>query len=140
MSKYDSLRDGRIFESAKPVRVTGELIADFCAAIGETNRFASNVLEAAHTLSAQTNTIDRAVDDFLKETHFLRRGDPAQKEAVADQGFLQVLMPGADAGKRWQTAPPTGWRTSYRRRALAGAAASRNARMAGRVTRPWQQP
>ena len=37
MSKYDSLCDGRIFESAKPVRVTNELIADFCAAIGETN-------------------------------------------------------------------------------------------------------
>ena len=37
MSKYDSLRDGRIFESANPVQVTSELIADFCAAIGETN-------------------------------------------------------------------------------------------------------
>ncbi len=34
-------------------------------------------------------------DDFLKQTHFLRRGDPDQKEAVADQSFLQVLMPGA---------------------------------------------
>ena len=37
MSKYDSLRDGRTFESANPVQVTRELIADFCAAIGETN-------------------------------------------------------------------------------------------------------
>ena len=37
MSKYDSLRDGRIFESANPVQVTSELIAYFCAAIGETN-------------------------------------------------------------------------------------------------------
>jgi acyl dehydratase len=37
MSKYDSLRDGRIFESANPVQVTSELIADFCTAIGETN-------------------------------------------------------------------------------------------------------
>jgi acyl dehydratase len=37
MSKYDSLRDGRTFESANPVQVTTELIADFCAAIGETN-------------------------------------------------------------------------------------------------------
>jgi methyl-accepting chemotaxis protein len=35
-------------------------------AIGETNRFASEVLEVAHTLSAQTNTIDKAVDNFLK--------------------------------------------------------------------------
>ncbi|HEV3385851.1 MAG TPA: DUF1549 domain-containing protein, partial [Gemmata sp.] len=31
-------------------------------------------------------------DDFLKETHFLRRGDPNQKDGIASQGFLQVLM------------------------------------------------
>ena len=37
MTKYDSVLDGRIFESAGPVHVTRELIADFCAAIGETN-------------------------------------------------------------------------------------------------------
>jgi acyl dehydratase len=37
MGKYDSLCDGRIFESAKPLQVTSEMIADFCAAIGETN-------------------------------------------------------------------------------------------------------
>jgi len=37
MSKYDSLRDDRIFESANPVQVTSELIANFCTAIGETN-------------------------------------------------------------------------------------------------------
>jgi methyl-accepting chemotaxis protein len=35
-------------------------------AIGETNRFASEVLEVAHTLSAQTSTIDKAVEDFLQ--------------------------------------------------------------------------
>jgi acyl dehydratase len=37
MGKYDSFCDGRVFESANPIRVTSELIADFCAAIGETN-------------------------------------------------------------------------------------------------------
>ncbi|MSQ96739.1 MAG: DUF1553 domain-containing protein [Gemmataceae bacterium] len=58
-------------------------------------------------------------EDFLPETHFLRRGDPANREGVATQGFLQVLMPAADAAKRWQTAPPPGWRTSYQRRAFA---------------------
>ncbi len=58
-------------------------------------------------------------EDFFPETYFLRRGDPANKEGVATQGFLQVLMPTADAAKRWQTAPPPGWRTSYRRRAFA---------------------
>jgi methyl-accepting chemotaxis protein len=36
-------------------------------AIGETNRFASEVTEAAHTLSAQTSTIEKAVEHFLKK-------------------------------------------------------------------------
>jgi hypothetical protein len=58
-------------------------------------------------------------DDFLKETHFLRRGDPDQPEAVATPAYLQVLMPGASDSKRWQAPPPSNWRTSYRRRALA---------------------
>ena len=58
--------------------------------------------------------------DFLEQTHFLKRGDPNQKDGVATQSFLQVLMPNApDAEKRWQVAPPPGWRTSYRRRSLA---------------------
>jgi methyl-accepting chemotaxis protein len=35
-------------------------------AIGDTNRFASQVLDVAHALSAQTSTIDKAVEDFLK--------------------------------------------------------------------------
>lgn len=58
-------------------------------------------------------------DDFFKQCFYLRRGDPEQKEAVAPQGFLQILMPAPDDEKRWQAPPPTGWRTSYRRRALA---------------------
>ncbi|MBI3410116.1 MAG: PSD1 domain-containing protein [Planctomycetes bacterium] len=58
-------------------------------------------------------------DDFLPETHFLRRGDPDNKEGVATQSFLQVLMPGSDSEKRWRSQPPTGSRTSYRRRAMA---------------------
>jgi hypothetical protein len=58
-------------------------------------------------------------DDFLPQTHFLRRGDPDNKEGIATQGFLQVLMPAVDAPGRWQVPPPAGARTSYRRRALA---------------------
>jgi mono/diheme cytochrome c family protein len=57
--------------------------------------------------------------DFLEQTHFLKRGDPNQKEGVAAPGFLQVLMRSSDGDKHWQAAPPSGWRTSYRRRALA---------------------
>jgi hypothetical protein len=58
-------------------------------------------------------------EDFFKETFFLRRGDPDQKEGVAAQGFLQVLMTSPDREGHWRTKPPPGWRTSYRRRALA---------------------
>ena len=36
MIEYASILDGRIFESADPVQVTREMIANFCAAIGET--------------------------------------------------------------------------------------------------------
>ena len=57
--------------------------------------------------------------DFLTETHFLKRGDPNQKDGVATQGFLQVLTRSAEGEKHWQVAPPKGWRTSYRRRSLA---------------------
>ncbi len=35
-------------------------------AIGEANRFATEVLDVAQVLSAQTGTIDKAVDDFLQ--------------------------------------------------------------------------
>ncbi len=58
-------------------------------------------------------------EDFFPETYFLRRGDPDNKEGVARQSFLQALMPSAEAASRWQKPPPAGWRTSYRRRALA---------------------
>jgi hypothetical protein len=57
--------------------------------------------------------------DFLRETHFLKRGDPNQKDGVATQGFLQVLTRAPEGERHWQVAPPPGWRTSYRRLALA---------------------
>jgi mono/diheme cytochrome c family protein len=57
--------------------------------------------------------------DFFEHTYFLKRGDLNQKLTPADQSFLQVLMRAADHEKHWQQAPPEGWRTSYRRRALA---------------------
>jgi mono/diheme cytochrome c family protein len=61
----------------------------------------------------------QAESEFLKETHFLRRGEPNNKEAVATQGFLQVLMSNPDAPELFQSQPPAGWRTSYRRASLA---------------------
>ena len=60
----------------------------------------------------------QAESEFLKETHFLRRGEPNNKEAVATQGFLQVLMSNSDAPQLFQTTPPAGWRTSYQRTSL----------------------
>src|SRR6185436_17894750 len=58
-------------------------------------------------------------DDFLKETHFLRRGDPAQKEGAANVSFLQVLMPAAESQVKWVTPAPMGSRTSFRRTSFA---------------------
>ena len=60
----------------------------------------------------------QAEAEFLKETHFLRRGEPNNKESVATQNFLQVLMANPDAPQLFQVEPPPGWRTSYRRTAL----------------------
>jgi len=58
-------------------------------------------------------------EDLLPNTHFLRRGDVDMKEGVASMGFLQVLMPSADAVKRWEAMPPKGAKQTYRRSALA---------------------
>ena len=58
-------------------------------------------------------------EDFLPHTHYLRRGDPDQKEEVAEQGFLQVLLPESHDLSRWQRPAPQGSRTSRRRVALA---------------------
>lgn len=60
----------------------------------------------------------QAESEFLKETHYLRRGETNQKEAVATQGFLQVLMSNPDAPQLFQSEAPAGWRTSYQRASL----------------------
>src|SRR5262249_32546239 len=57
--------------------------------------------------------------DFFEQTYFLKRGDVDQKDGVASPGFLQVLTRHPDAEAHWRVEPPRGWRTSYRRRALA---------------------
>src|SRR4029079_17461460 len=48
--------------------------------------------------------------DFLEKTHFLRRGDPNQKNGEASQGYLQVLMRAPEQEKRWHVDPPKDWR------------------------------
>ena len=57
--------------------------------------------------------------DFFNETYFLKRGDCDQKMGIASQGFLQVLMTAPEKENRWQSKPPAGARTSYRRHSLA---------------------
>ncbi|MFN7806373.1 MAG: DUF1553 domain-containing protein [Planctomycetaceae bacterium] len=56
--------------------------------------------------------------DFLEQTHFLKRGDPNLKLAVATTGFLQVLTPPDEPLERWLRPAPEGSRTSHRRAAL----------------------
>ena len=60
----------------------------------------------------------QAESEFLKETHFLRRGETNNKVAVASQNFLQVLMANTNAPQLFQVPPPSGWRTSYQRTSL----------------------
>jgi mono/diheme cytochrome c family protein len=67
----------------------------------------------------KNNADDRGYPHFYPETYFLKRGDPAQKNGVATQSFLQVLMTPGTGESRWQTERPQGVKTSYRRRAMA---------------------
>lgn len=60
----------------------------------------------------------QAEAEFLNETHFLRRGEPNNKESVASQGFLQVLMANPDAPQLFQSQVPAGSRTSFQRASL----------------------
>ena len=50
----------------------------------------------------------RGFPHFYPETHFLTRGDPNQKQGVAGQGFLQVLMRNGKSARDWQLSPPEG--------------------------------
>jgi hypothetical protein len=61
----------------------------------------------------------RGFPHFYKETYFLKRGDPNQKQGAATQGFMQVLMRGGKDETAWQIPAPKNARTSFRRHALA---------------------
>jgi mono/diheme cytochrome c family protein len=62
---------------------------------------------------------DTQGDVFFKQTYFLSRGDGSKKAGIAPLGVLQVLDTAPNKEKHWETMPPPGWRTSYRRRAVA---------------------
>ena len=59
------------------------------------------------------------VPDFYKESYYLIRGDPAQKDGLAPQGFLQVLIRKDAKVEHWKVASETGARTSMKRLAVA---------------------
>jgi len=61
----------------------------------------------------------RGFPHFYKQTYFLKRGDPNQRQGEATQSFLQVLMRNGRDEKNWKISAPKDWRTSYRRRSLA---------------------
>ena len=66
----------------------------------------------------------RGFPHFYKDSFFLQRGDVNQKQGVAPEGFLQVLMrTDADSGGNpiaaWKQTPSEGTSTSLRRRAVA---------------------
>lgn len=61
----------------------------------------------------------RGYPHFYPEVHHLTRGDPKQKGEVAQQGFLQVLMPDKEANANWIRPQPEATKTSHRRASFA---------------------
>jgi mono/diheme cytochrome c family protein len=57
--------------------------------------------------------------DFFNEFYFLKRGDVDQKQGLASQSFLQVLMTSPERENRWIVPPPEDSKLSYRRTSLA---------------------
>ena len=55
---------------------------------------------------------------FYPKTHFLQRGDPKQKQGVADPGFISVLTSPDKEASDWQLEPPENSRVSLRRTSL----------------------
>jgi len=66
----------------------------------------------------KNQSAERGYPYFYPEAHFLHRGDPKQKQGIAQPGFLQVLR--RDKGTDdWQIRPPENSRLSFRRASLA---------------------
>jgi hypothetical protein len=65
------------------------------------------------------NADDRGFPHFYRTTYFLKRGDTHQKGDETMPGFLKILENAAEGEAHWLVPPPSGSRTSWRRRALA---------------------
>lgn len=69
---------------------------------------------------ARHNAEDKGYPHFFELTHFLSRGDPSQKVAPAQAGFLPFLMRGDTDARRWAaTPPPHSTRSRFHRASLA---------------------
>jgi hypothetical protein len=64
------------------------------------------------------NADERGYPHFYQQVYLLRRGDPNNKMEPVSESFPRVLMRGRPESY-WQTSPPAGAHTSYRRTALA---------------------
>ncbi|MBM4075167.1 MAG: DUF1553 domain-containing protein, partial [Planctomycetes bacterium] len=119
LESLTDLEKSRILKWYAPLDPDWKKLADRRAEHGLTapKPFIQKVLVATEGLPP-VKLHTQAESEFLTETHFLHRGDPNRKESVATQNFLQVLMPNPDATQLFQTPPPPGWRTSYRRTSL----------------------
>ncbi|MDB5172672.1 MAG: hypothetical protein JWN51_1445, partial [Phycisphaerales bacterium] len=67
-----------------------------------------------------TNFADgRGYPHFYPQVYLLKRGDANNKAEPVSQSFLRVLMRGGKDESAWQSPPPAGRVTSFRRTALA---------------------
>src|SRR5579862_526216 len=57
--------------------------------------------------------------DFYEKTFYLKRGDLNQKQEEAPAGYPLVLVRASDGEKHWESAPPPGCKTLYKRVGLA---------------------
>jgi hypothetical protein len=65
------------------------------------------------------NADERGFPHFYRKTYFLKRGDTHQKGEEKAPGFLKILEHAPEGEAHWQVPPPSGSRTSWRRRAMA---------------------
>ena len=69
---------------------------------------------------ARHNSTGKGYPHFYEQTHILSRGDPSQKTAPAEPGFLRVLMRDGADSSHWVVQPPEDWdRSTFNRASLA---------------------
>jgi mono/diheme cytochrome c family protein len=129
--KYDPIPQVDYYRliSAFTTTVRSEILLDFSPQIPSAEPVDRNKPVEAHKPGYETVLVSSEGlkpvrlhsqgDDFLKETHFLGRGNPDQKMRVASPGFLQVLMTSPEKEKHWPANPPKGSRTSFKRSSMA---------------------